>query len=63
MRSSAASSVWPGTIAFLRRAGAHAARHQHPHAAASMISGRMDDLNGEKPSRAGACGGFPTGTA
>jgi mannose-6-phosphate isomerase-like protein (cupin superfamily) len=55
-----------GMIVFWRmKAGAHAARHQHPHEQIFwMISGRMDfDLDGEKRvCRAGDCGVIPGNT-
>ena len=55
-----------GMVVFWRmKAGAHAARHQHPHEQIFwMISGRMDfDLDGEKRvCRGGDCGIIPGNT-
>ena len=55
-----------GMVVFWQmKAGAHAARHQHPHEQIFwMISGRMEfDLDGEKRvCRAGDCGVIPGNT-
>lgn len=55
-----------GMVVFWQmKAGAHAARHQHPHEQIFwMISGRMEfDLDGEKRTcRAGDCGVIPGNT-